>query len=214
MPTDRSLPVYEALQTLIPELCEDEKAGKGLIYHLRELREWKVGTMSPIKTKEHYDAWIAYLEKQSAKWSEEDENMLTGIIERGSSQIPFGEPALRREQLEWLMNRFKFLPSKPRDYAITFWTYLDENRPEGKMCLSNGECADIEKAFIEHDWAKILRYAKKYLLSKEFVEGDRIIEYKVGMHGEPIEIVLDKYAQRARGIFPSDELTVILRIKK
>jgi len=56
----------EALETLIPELTEseDEKIRKGLINHLKELRDWKVGTMSPIKVKEHYDAWIAYLEKQ------------------------------------------------------------------------------------------------------------------------------------------------------
>lgn len=49
---------------------------------------------------------------------------------------------------------------------------------------------------------------------KGFIEGDKIIEYEVGMHGEPIEIVLDKYAQRARGIFPGDELTIILRTKR
>lgn len=104
--------------------------------------------------------------------------------------------------------------SAKHDLAIKFINYLDEHRPEGKMCLSNGECADIEKAFIEHDWAKILRYAKKYLSPKELIEGDRIIERKVGMHGEPIEIRLDKYAQRARGIFPGDELTIILRTKR
>ena len=43
---------------------EDERIRKGLIRHLEELRDWKVGTMSPIKVKEHYDVWIAYLERQ------------------------------------------------------------------------------------------------------------------------------------------------------
>ena len=49
-----------------PELkeSEDERIRNGLIHHLQELREWKAGSMSPIKTKEHYDAWIIYLEKQ------------------------------------------------------------------------------------------------------------------------------------------------------
>lgn len=192
--------------TAIPELHESED---------EKMKTWLI---TQLKTNYKGIYWankaIEYLEKQSAKWSEDDENMLAGIIERGSSQIPFGELALRKEQLEWLMNRLKSLHSQPRDYAITFWTYLDENRPESKMCLSNGECADIEKAFIEHDWAKILRYAKKYLSTKEFIEGDKIIERKVGMHGEPIEIILDKYAQRARGIFPGDELTIILRTKR
>lgn len=146
----------ESIHTLIPELAEseDERVRKALIDGIRQIR---------CKNSVTQEQMLAWLEKQKpAKWSEEDENMLTGIIERGSSQIPFGELALRKEQLEWLMDRLKFLHFQSRDYAITFWTYLDEHRPEGKMCLSNGECADIEKAFIEHDWTKILRYAKKY----------------------------------------------------
>lgn len=43
---------------------DDEKIRKGLVHHLQELREWKVGEMVPIKTPEHYDAWITYLEMQ------------------------------------------------------------------------------------------------------------------------------------------------------
>lgn len=149
----------EAIMTAIPELhkSEDETHRKWILEYLYDGLQ-----KADEQFKDHFKSAINWLEKQSAKWSEEDENMLTGIIKRGSSQIPFGEPALRKEQLEWLMDRFKFLHFQSRDYAITFWTYLDEHRPEGKMRLSNGECADIEKAFIEHDWAKILRYAKKY----------------------------------------------------
>ena len=48
--------------------------------------------------------------------------------------------------------------------AIDFMHFLDGNRPEGKMCLSNGECADIEKAFGEQDWSKLSRYLDKYLV--------------------------------------------------
>lgn len=48
-----------------------------------------------------------------AEWSEEDEEMLVGIIERGSAQIPPHEPALREEQMEWLMNRLKSLRPHP-----------------------------------------------------------------------------------------------------
>lgn len=39
--------------------------------------------------------------------------MLTGIIERGSSLVPFGVQALREEQMEWLMNRLKSLRPQP-----------------------------------------------------------------------------------------------------
>lgn len=56
-----------------------------------------------------------------------------------------------------------------RDLAISFMHYLDEIRPEGKMCLSNGECADIDKAFDEMDWDKLARYLEKQrVMSKEF----------------------------------------------
>lgn len=46
--------------------------------------------------------------------------------------------------------------------SIAFMNYLDSIAPEGKMCLSNMECADIDKAFDEQDWAKIERYIRKY----------------------------------------------------
>ena len=47
--------------------------------------------------------------------------------------------------------------------SLSFMCFLDENRSEGKMCLSNGECFDIEKAFNEMDFAKLFRYMEKYL---------------------------------------------------
>jgi hypothetical protein len=36
------------------------------------------------------------------------------------------------------------------------------------------------------------------------------VEYEVGMHGEPIQITLDKYVQRAKGIFPGDKVKLII----
>ena len=46
--------------------------------------------------------------------------------------------------------------------AIGFIRILDENRPDGKMNLSNSECTDIELAFKNQDWTKLARYVKKY----------------------------------------------------
>lgn len=46
--------------------------------------------------------------------------------------------------------------------SIAYMDYLDKHKPEGKMCLSNMECYDIDKAFLEQDWVKLLRYLKKY----------------------------------------------------
>lgn len=51
----------------------------------------------------------------------------------------------------------------PKCNAISLINYLDKNRHEGKMCFSNMECADLEKAFKEGDWAKVIRYINKYL---------------------------------------------------
>lgn len=46
--------------------------------------------------------------------------------------------------------------------ASGFMQYLDEHRPEGKMCLSNGECAQLENAFKVGDVETIVRYIIKY----------------------------------------------------
>lgn len=47
--------------------------------------------------------------------------------------------------------------------AIALMDYLDNNRPEGKMCLSNGECKNIDDAFALGDWDMIFRYIEKYI---------------------------------------------------
>ena len=54
-----------------------------------------------------------YQKEQNPAWSEEDEKMLNGIIGRGCSQIPYTEPGLRGEQIDWLKNKLKFLRPKP-----------------------------------------------------------------------------------------------------
>ena len=46
--------------------------------------------------------------------------------------------------------------------SVPFMQFLDNIRPEGKMCLSNAECFDIEKAFAMMDYSKLLRYMEKY----------------------------------------------------
>jgi hypothetical protein len=77
----------EELEYVFPELAEseDEKIRNGFLYNLRELREYK-GINPPIKTPEHYSAWIAWLENQGeqkpAEWSEKDEEISEAIIKR------------------------------------------------------------------------------------------------------------------------------------
>ena len=51
--------------------------------------------------------------------------------------------------------------------ALGFMNFLDENTPKDKMCLSNGECVDIEKAFNEQDWPRLAGYLDKYTESED-----------------------------------------------
>lgn len=47
--------------------------------------------------------------------------------------------------------------------AIALINLLNNVRPEGKMCLSNMECDDIDDAFKVGDWNKLFRYIEKYI---------------------------------------------------
>ena len=47
--------------------------------------------------------------------------------------------------------------------ALSFINYLDTHSYEGKMCVSNGECEDIENAFHNAMWDRLHRYYCKYI---------------------------------------------------
>lgn len=47
--------------------------------------------------------------------------------------------------------------------AMSFIDYLDAHKNEGKMCVSNGECVDIENAFHNSMWDRLHRYYCKYI---------------------------------------------------
>ena len=111
-----------------------------------------------------------------AEWSEEDEkkracaiSLLQIFRDSGMAINPgFGKPVRAINKcIDWLKSlrpqpHKEIYQAAKHDLAIKFMNHLDENRPEGKMSLSNGECEDIDKAFKENDWAKIMRYVEKY----------------------------------------------------
>lgn len=111
--------------------------------------------------------------EQRPEWNEEDEKMLDSII-RVVCGVGVQPNGLREKQVSWLkalrpQSKDEIYKEKDEAFklgkhqlAIKFMNYLDENRPEGKMSLSNGECEDIDKAFKENDWPKIMRYVEKY----------------------------------------------------
>lgn len=47
--------------------------------------------------------------------------------------------------------------------ATSFIKYLEAHKYEGKMCVSNGECEDIENAFHNAMWDRLHRYYCKYI---------------------------------------------------
>jgi len=117
-------------------------------------------------------------EQKPLEWSEEDEAMIKSILFVLESYVSHSESASSPslitsyptyyKEIDWLKSlrpqpHEEIYQSAKRDLAIKFMNYLDENRPDGKMCLSNAESEDIDKAFKENDWAKIMRYADKYL---------------------------------------------------
>lgn len=77
MPSDKSLPVYEALQTLVPELVEseDEKIRQFLLRLVKRCPESSIDFMGEIKKGDV----IAWLEKQKeqkpAEWKPSPESM-------------------------------------------------------------------------------------------------------------------------------------------
>lgn len=111
----------EVIQALVPELCEseDEKAKKIIASVFSEAGNRYI-------QKSERNVVLAYLEKQKeqkpAMWSDKDERMLTNIIERGRSQVPPYDKALREDQIEWLTDRFKFLNPQP----MQEWNEEDE----------------------------------------------------------------------------------------
>ena len=109
---------------------------------------------------------------------EVDDERASHIAETSLCPSDFDERFVLRNDsdVETLISKFEELLHTPQEekeeangYAAikgyisaAFMEYLDKYRPEVKMCLSNMECIDIEKAFDEMDWKKLYRYIQKF----------------------------------------------------
>ena len=120
-----------------PEIkdSEDKRIRKEIIDYLsNELHNVK--QLTP-RTNEFKD-WIAYLERQQeqqpAEWNDAERKKLYSDGYYSSRS----------------------------NLALDFMHYLDEHRPDGKMCLSSGECEQLQKAFKTGDVETIVRYINKY----------------------------------------------------
>ena len=73
--------------------------------------------------------------------------------------------------------------------AMSFIDYLDAHKYEGKMCVSNGECEDIENAFHNAMWDKLHRYYCKYIEK----QGEMYMESYKAAEDEKREFVGDGF---------------------
>ena len=196
------------VKTILPELreseSEDERVRKALINLVCTVGEYYLPKL------EARNKMLDYLEKQKEQkpeWSEEDENIIKNhesskdtILKRLKSLRPQSKDEIYKEKDE----AFKL---GKHQLAIKFMNYLDENRPEGKMSLSNGECEDIDKAFKENDWAKIIRYAEKYLFHwKSNEEDEKDIAHI-------IEILDDCYAFGRHDLSKTEHENLVNKLK-
>lgn len=142
-------------------------------YSLCEQVEW---SEEDEKTISDACCWIAeyagyLMDKNYGKAS-----MLMGLTERLKSLRPQSKDEIYKE-------KDKAYKLGKHHLAVKFINYLDENRTERKMSLSNGECEDIDKAFKEGDWAKIMRYYEKYRSSWKPSEKDiKMLEHIIGQY--------------------------------
>jgi len=147
-----------ALETLIPELkeSEDERIRKALI----EMVHDTTGDELWVDYNVHKEEALAWLEKQGQTFTKKDvdDAYLKGICDAKDELEKQGTPAKLSEE-----EQNSFAKGVLSNCALSFINYLDAHSYEGKMCVSNGECEDIENAFHNAMWDRLHRYYCKYI---------------------------------------------------
>lgn len=165
----------EALKEAYPELAEseDEKIRKALIEVFKKKLERGFEWVEyGIPNRSVLDWLEKQKEQKPAEWSEEDEKLFWGL----TAYVPNEELERLGVTRNDILKKLKSIRHHPIQIkeaykegfqtarhatALAFMNYCDKIRPNGKMCLSNGECEEIEKAFLVGDWDKIERYFHK-----------------------------------------------------
>lgn len=163
------------LEELFPELAdsEDEKIRKELIFYLGDMPE-DTELRNGVTNRDV----LVWLEKQSEKepLPIDIDAMVSKYANNDKRENEgFGKPIncmirAYRQGIEDTLNIVKQEPVEMdklvkgayKTLALSFISYLDAHSYEGKMCVSNAECEDIEDAFANADWGKIGRYYNKF----------------------------------------------------
>lgn len=142
----------EVVEHLLPELKEneDERIRKAILEHIQFCTE----------SIPDRDKFIAWLEKQGQTFTKKDvdDAYLKGVCDTKHEFEKQGAPTKLSEE-----EQNKFAKGVLTSCALSFINYLDAHKYEGKMCVSNGECEDIENAFHNAIWDKLHRYYCKYI---------------------------------------------------
>lgn len=114
-----------------------------------------------------------WLEKQGQTFTKKDvdDAYLKGISDAKDELEKQGTPAKLSEE-----EQNSFAKGVLSNCALSFINYLDAHSYEGKMCVSNGECEDIDYAFHNAMWDRLHRYYCKYIEKQD--EQKPILDFK------------------------------------
>ncbi len=176
-----SIAVVGWCKYLFPELkSKAERIKEILIEHIKDqdtnfgIKKWYGFTTEDL---------IGWLEKQPPiRISKEGEKIRNNIIEFLNDVWHCGKDANFdkwdksncSEWIQWLEKQVSITKLSEEEEkelaksvltscATSFINYLDAHKYDGKMCVSNGECEDIENAFLNAMWDRLHRYYCKYI---------------------------------------------------
>ena len=220
--------VRTALETALPELAEseDEKIRKTLIEYFNAYPKDYYGELK----KSHMLAWLEkqgqkpvdikpHLPNGAIPYDRGFEEAQEYIFHRGFD-VPWNDCDVfidERYMTQTIANVLTWADEHPKQkpveeqnliksayktHALSFINYLDSHLYEGKMCVSNGECEDIEDAFKNADWGKIGRYYNKFTQKPIEINIDKMVsEYANNKEkgnegfGKPVSCMIRAYRQ-------------------
>lgn len=120
-----------------------------------------------------------------------DERVRKSLIELVKQSTHVLNPMKQKAMIGWLEKQGapaklteeeqnRFAKGALTGCAMSFIDYLDTHRYEGKMCVSNGECEDIENAFHNAMWDKLHRYYCKYIEDQDKQSDEVAPKFKAG----------------------------------
>ena len=120
-----------------------------------------------------------------------DERVRKSLIELVKQSTHVLNPMKQKAMIGWLEKQGapaklteeeqnRFAKGALTGCAMSFTDYLDTHRYEGKMCVSNGECEDIENAFHNAMWDKLHRYYCKYIEDQDKQSDEVAPKFKTG----------------------------------